>query len=132
MINYAKASPVDEFGNPLHNSPPNVPALASTARENASTSSTTALNANTTVVGVTAVGTGAGIKWGNSVIGVAISAAAANFDNYIPAGTTMMLVVPRTRQGATASVVGKGVINGLANNIATITSGVGSVLLAEY
>lgn len=131
-VSYAKALPIDERGGLMHNSPPAFPALATTVRENGSVSSVTSLNADTTVVEVTAVGGGAGIKWTNSqATSVVTAASGASFDNFVAAGTTRLLVVPRSSQ-AVASIVGKNVQEGLYSAIAIKTNPVGSVLLTEY
>ncbi len=131
-VGYAKALPIDERGGLMHNSPPAFPTIATTVRENGSTSSVTALNDNTTIVEVTAVGAGAGIKWAtNQATSVVTAASGASFDNFVAAGTTRLLIVPRSSQ-AVASIAGKNVQEGLYPAIATKTNPVGSVLLTEY
>lgn len=132
MSNYAKPQPIDRQGVPMFNSPPAFPAIATTARDNASTSSVTAFDDNTTTIAVTAVTTGAGVRWGNDQATSVITAAGtANFDYYVNAGETVRFAVPRFKAGV-ASVVGLNTREGLYTGVATKSSGVGSVLLTQY
>jgi hypothetical protein len=137
-VNYSKPLPQDRNNAVMTNSPPQHVALQATARETAAVSSVTALNANCTLVEVTAVGGAAVIKWVNSQATSVISAASgANFDNSIGQGRTRLFVVPRFQQARpndsgiqNPSVVGLNTQEGLYSAIATI--GVGSVLLAQF
>lgn len=130
---YSKELPVDRSGNTMLNSPPPYLALATLHRDNASTSSVTSFNGNTTVVEVSAVTTGAGIRWAtNQATSVITAAGTANFDNFVIAGSTRLLVIPRRVQGDSSSVVGLNTQEGLYANIATISVGIGSVLLTQY
>jgi len=132
MYSYAKPLPNDRDGAKMTAFPPNYAALATTARDNASASSVTTFTDSTTVVEVTAVTTGAGIKWAtNQATSVITAAGTANFDNYVPAGTTRLFVVPRQNQGV-ASIVGLNKQEGLYNLLAAKSSGIGSVLVTEY
>lgn len=137
MRDYATPLPVDRNGNSMYNSPPPVLKIATSARDNASASSVTSLNANTTELQITAVTTGAGIAWAtNQATSVITAGGTANFDLFIPEGQSMIVVVPRRVQGNSSSVAGLGVLEGLysgtTGGIATKSSGVGSVLLVEY
>lgn len=117
----------------MTDSPPPYLALATLHRDNASASSVTSFNANTTVIEVSAVTTGAGIRWAaNQATSVITLAGTANFDNFVIAGSTRLLVVPRRIQGNSSSVVGLNAQEGLYENIATISAGIGSVLLTQY
>lgn len=137
-VNYSKPLPQDRNNAVMTSSPPQHVALQATTREAGATSSVTSLNANTTLVEVTAVGGAAVIKWGNNQATSVISAAVgANYDNSIGANQTRLFVVPRFAQAISnnsgiqnPSVVGYNTQEGLYNSIATI--GVGSVLLAEF
>lgn len=135
-LNYAPPLAVDKFGTHLYNSPPNVPARANTVRENASTSSVTAVGADTTAIEVAAVGAGAAIRWSmqsnlTATSSVITAAGTAAYDNIIPAGTKQLFVIPRQAAGV-PSIVGANALNGLYNGVATKSLGVGSVLLAEF
>lgn len=132
MINTAKPLPIDRNNVPMYNSPPPYPAIATTARDNATASSVMTFNANTTTLEVTAVTTGAAIKWAtNQATSVITAAGTANFDNFIPANTTRIFAIPRQTAGV-PSIVGLNAQNGLYSIVATKTVGVGSVLVAEY
>lgn len=135
--NYAKQLANDRMGFSMPNSPVLSTALATTTRENAAASSVTSLNPDTSVVEVTAIGTSAGIKWvtnqGASVqtTSSVTSIGVANYDNIVPVNTTRVIVVPRFQQGV-SSIVGLNVQEGLYPAIATVSTGVGSVLLTQY
>ena len=132
MVNYAKPLPVDREGGKMVGSPPAFPALASTTRENIAASSVTSLNANTTVVAVSAVSAPVAIKWANNQATSVVSAASgANYDYVVEKDKTQILVVPRS-SAAVPSIVGYIVREGLYTGIATIGGAVGSVFLAEY
>jgi len=139
-MTYARPIPVDRNGNLMDGFPPSASAIGVTARDNASTSSVTALTANTTVLEVSAVTTGAVIKWATGQATSVISAGGtANFDNFIPANTTRLFVVPRATIGlpnmnnqGTPSIVGLNTSEGLFANVATKSVGVGSVLVAQF
>lgn len=110
-------------------------ALAITASENRATSSAIGLNVGTTVVEVTTVGAPVAVKWGASVIGVAIAAGSANFDTVVPANTSRLLVVPRSTAGLGYSSVSSGGMRtneGLFSHMALISGIAASVYTAEY
>jgi hypothetical protein len=131
-VNYAR--PMGKDRNDVPFFPTHIPTstLGSVTRENASASSVTTLTDLTSVVEVTAVTTAAGIRWAvNQATSVITAAGTANFDNIIPANTTRTFIVPRRTQ-AVPSISGINSQEGLFGNIATISTGVGSVLLAQY
>lgn len=137
---YAKPIPFDRNGIPLVDYPPAASAIGTTVRENASASSVTSLTANTTAIEVGAIGTGAAIRWAvNQATSVITAAGTANFDNFVPVNTVRKFVVPRRVQAipnyqnaGAPSIVGLNTAEGLFANIATISAGIGSVLLTEY
>jgi hypothetical protein len=111
-----------------------IPAIVSTASENATASSVITVNDNTTDLEVAAVGATGFVKWisrTDTTASVIASAGTANFDVIIPAGTVRRLVIPRESMG-TASVVGANVQNGLYNRVAYKTAGIGSILATQY
>lgn len=131
-VNYAKLVGRDRGGEPFV--PTHIPAstLGSVTRENASASSVTTLTDLTSVVEVTAIATAAGIIWAtNQATSVITAQGTANFDNIVPPNTTRLFVVPRRVQ-AVPSISGVNTQEGLFALIATKSTGVGSVLLAQY
>lgn len=144
MDNYAKRVAITENGVALLDLPPNYQALATTARDNATVSSVTVLNSNTTTVEVAATTAPAAIRWSMATNTAASSsvitaAGTAAFDHYIPAGTVRRFVVPRNSQAlpnynanGSPSVVGRNTAEGLFSGIATKSAGVGSVLVTEF
>ena len=131
-VNYTKKTAQDVNGIPIY--PSYIPAstLGSVNRENASGSSVTTLSEMTTAIEVTAVGTGAGIRWAiNQATSVVTIAGTANFDNIVPVNTARLFSIPRNTQAIT-SVAGINVKEGLFANVATISLGTGSVLIAQY
>lgn len=136
---YSQRIPSDRDGKTMTQSPPPFTALATLARENASTSSAFGLTQNTTVVQVTTGGGPVGVKWGASVIGVSLAAGTANYDVTVPANSQMLLVVPRRTQGTanwngnqSPSITGLNVSEGLFSHMALISGTVSSVFVAEY
>ena len=130
MKNYASPLPIDREGNVMQEFAAPKATVAVTVRDNAATSSVTALNDATSTVEVTAIGALAGIRWAvNQATSVVTIVTGAAFDNIIPAGQVRKFAVPR-RVEATTSVAALNVKEGLFNNIATI--GAGSVLVAQY
>ena len=130
--NYASPLPRDKEEQTMQEYAVPKATTAVTVRENASASSVTSLNDATTTLEVGAVGTGAAIRWAtNQATSIITAASGAAFDNYIPVGTVRRFVVPRRIQ-AVSSVGGVNVIEGLFNNVATQSTGNGSVLLAQY
>lgn len=144
MENYAKKLPSDRTDTPLQEFAVPFPALATLHRENATTSSVTNLNANTTSIEVTAATLGAAIRWvmqsnDTATSSVITAAGTAAFDNFIPAGVTRRFVVPRNSAAIpnysgiqNPSVVGLNTSEGLYNGVATKSVGVGSVLVTQY
>lgn len=117
--------------------PPPFPALATTVIENATVSSVTALNPNTTVIEITARTTDAAIRWSNQTNLAAsssvITTVGGAFDNYIVAGVTRRFVVPRSAQAIpNTSVVGLNIQEGLYTGVAIKSTVIGSVLLTQY
>lgn len=134
MQNYSKPLPKDRNDNLLQEFAVPFPAILTTVRDNATTSSVTALSSVTTMLEIAAVTAGATIKWAtNQATSVISAAGTANFDNFIPAGTVRRFVVPRLTAGLSmSSVSGINVQEGLYNAVAAKSVGVGSVLLTEY
>jgi hypothetical protein len=138
MQAYAKIQAKDRTGETIVGVSVPFPAITTTAVENGATSSVTALNANTTVVEVAAVGAGAAIRWSNqtnltATSSVFTAAGTAAFDNFIPSGQVRLFVVPRSAQAiGPSSVVGLNIQEGLYSGVAIKSAGVGSVLLTQY
>lgn len=131
-VNYARPVARDKTDSPLIPSYIPTSTLGSVNRENASASSVTSLTDLTSAVEVTAVGVGAGIRWAvNQATSVVTATSGTNFDNIVPVNTTRLFFVPRRTQ-AVPSISGINSQEGLFANIATISMGVGSVLLAQY
>ncbi len=113
-------------------------ALATTTTENATVSSVTGFNPNTTVIEVAAITTAAAIKWSNqsnlsATSSVITAVGVANYDNIIPVNTVRKFVVPRSAQALSPqSVVGLNIQEGLYTGVALKSMGVGSVLLTQY
>lgn len=128
MATYAKALPMDQYGNPYTVATPNFPAIQSWGSV-FTVSSTVGLSDRTTVVQFMTVGQPVNIKWGAS------SVTATNFDVSMPANTTITLVVPQSIMavGSNVSVMGANGANGLYNSVSIkqLTIG-GSVFGAEY
>ena len=145
MDAYARHLPVDRNTHVMQEYPPATSAIGTLTRDNASVSSVTALNANTTVIEVGAVTVGAAIRWASSNVGsvqgvsVITAASGANFDHFIPVNQVRKFVVPRVttaipnynNQGS-PSIVGLNTQEGLFANLATISAGTGSVFLTQY
>ena len=138
MQNYAKLQAKDRGDQPMTDYPPPFPAIQTTVIENATTSSVTALNPNTTVIEVTAVTAPAAIRWSNqsnlsATSSVITTAGTAAFDNFLPVGVTRKFVVPRSAQAQQqGSVVGLNVQEGLYSGVAMKSVTIGSVLLTQY
>lgn len=139
--NYAKGQPMGNNGVPLFDCPPAVTAIATNARDNATSSSILILTQNTTAIEVGAQGGPAFIKWlaqsvvDSSVAGTSVISAAgtANFDHMIAAGEVRRFVVPINIVPASAqSVQGANSLNGLFPNVAYKTAGIASVLVTQY
>ncbi len=140
MANYAKNHPIDRGQIPLQHYPAACSTLGTIYRDNASASSVTALTANTTVLEIAAAGVPVGIRWAinQATSIIATAGATANFDNIVAPGEVRRFVVPRrtigipnyTNDGA-PSVVGLNTAEGLFSNVATISLGVGSVMLMQ-
>lgn len=138
MQNYAKQLPKDKNDNLLQEFAVPFPAIRTTAVDNASTSSVTAVSSITTSLEIAAIGAPAAIKWTtqanlSATSSVITAAGTANFDNVIPSGTVRRFVMPRNTAGLSmGSVSGINVQEGLYNAVAAKSMGVGSVLLTEY
>lgn len=144
--NYSAAIPVDRNQNVKTGYPPPKVALASTHRENASTSSILLLTHDTTEINVVAIGTpsfmavaGKWISQANlnasvAATSVITAAGSANFDFIVPGGTTYSFVVPVSTNPQTAgSIQGVNRDQGLFPAVAFKTTfGNGSVLTAEF
>lgn len=103
-------------------------------RDNGAASSVQTLTDNTTQVEVTAVGSGAILRWVPTTDGAgapAGSVLSTNFDHFIPVNTTRSFVVPKEGQGTT-SVVGVNIQQGLYRRMALANITTGSILSAEY
>jgi len=142
MSNYAKSLGRDVNGNPFQEAPPPYPTLSSSMRENAVASSVLAINPNTTIIEVAAIGgEGIAIRWipttetaSTSPYGSVIaSGLGANYTHIVPAATFRRFIVPKETQGA--AMVGQiGSVNGLYQRVAAINVGTtaSSVLFAEF
>lgn len=136
-VNYSSKLPQDRNNAVMTGVSTPFPAIATVVSENATTSSVSTLNTNTTLVEVAAVGTGAGIRWAsNQATSVIVAAGTANFDNFIPAGMVRTFVVPRFAQATGASsiggIAGLNTSEGLYSGIAYKSAGIGSVLVTQY
>ena len=130
---YAKKQPIDESMNVLQNAPAPIVALRSWNVQNQVASSVVSLNPNTSRMEIGAVGPagsqGVVIKWipttdttQASVISSGLTV--ANFDHWIPQGTTRWFVVPRETAGAPILANAQlGSINGLYQRLAWINAG---------
>jgi hypothetical protein len=138
MENYARKLPKDKTDNVMQEFAVPFPAVRTTARDNATTSSVTAVSSITTVIEVAAIAASAAIKWVTqanltATSSVITAAGTADFDNIIPAGTVRRFVVPRASASLSmGSVSGINVQEGLYNAVASKSTGIGSVLLTEY
>lgn len=146
--NYSPATPVDKYGNVKNFYSPAKVSLASTTRENASTSSILLLSHDTTEISITGF---SGV--GGSVVGIAgkwisranldasvaatsviTAAGSANYDFIVPTGMTINFVVPISTNPQTFnSVQGINRDQGLFPAIAfkSTTGGAASVLTVE-
>jgi len=134
--NYAPTTPVGKQGDYKVGYPPAKTALATTNKENASTSSVLVFTHNTTEIEVTAVGGPAALKWANITNnGTSVLAAAgtANFDHIIATSNTRRFVVPIQSAANYASIQGVNRQEGLYQGVAFISAaGASSVLTTEY
>lgn len=127
---------VDKQGTPFtSDASPIGPAQKQYLSENGTASSVITFTDNTTVVGVTAVGSPVFVKWigrTNTNPSVIVAAGAtANFDDVIPANTTRIFPIPIEQQGV-SSIVGANIQHGLYNRIAWKTNGNGSIIGVEF
>lgn len=103
--------------------------------ENGTASSVITVTDNTTVVGVTAVGSPVFIRWiartDTAASVVAATGATANFDDVIPANTTRIFPIPQEIQG-TGSIAGANTQAGLYARVAWKTIGSGSIIGVEF
>lgn len=103
--------------------------------ENATVSSVITLNDNTTSIEIAAIGAAAAIKWiaTSDTAASVISAAGAtsNYDHVIASNTVRRFAVPQETRAIT-SIAGANVMNGLYQRVAWKTTGVGSIMSAEF
>lgn len=136
-INYAKQLPMDRSGNVQQGLPPAASAIGTTSREaGATASSVTGLTVNTTAIEVAAIGSTGFIKWTTQALTASVvsGVGGANYDNVIPKDTYRRFVVPRlvrAQDDASSTIAGLNTGEGLFNAVATMTAGVGSILLIE-
>ena len=135
MRDYASPTPIDRYGNVLQGTVPATTAIATNVN-GAKVSSIIALNGNTTMVEVTATGTGgAVIKWIGSVIGTNPhpSVTTANFDAAVSENTTQRFVVPQSIMGmSTGSVIGGyGKMSGCYTLLGTLALSTANILVVE-
>lgn len=142
-MGYARNQPVDESLNPIQNAPAPVTALRSWSVDNAAVSSVITLHPNTTRLEIGAGGVtgskGVVIKWipvTDTTLASVVSSGLgiANFDHWIPDGTTRWFVVPKETAGTPLNPnVQKGSVYGLYQRVAWINkSGVSSIIANEY
>jgi hypothetical protein len=137
MLNYTKKLPRDETGESMQDFAQPFKAKAQYSKENASISSVISLSHDTTSIEVTTGGTPAVIRWvatGDTAASVISAATGANFDNAIPVAWTRRFVVPIESVGLNnvGSAVGINRMAGLYQRVAIKSTGIGSVLLAEF
>lgn len=136
MANYAKQIPIDKGGMVLQGYPAPCSTLGTVYRDNASASSVTSLTVDTTVLEVASTTVPVGIRWAISQATsiIAVAGATANFDHVVVPGQVRRFVVPRRIVGVSpiASISSINIQEGLFSNIATISLGVGSVMLMQY
>lgn len=135
MINYAKSLPRDRNNEPMQEYPAPALALARNAAENATASSVITMTDNTTAIEIEAQTVAAVMRWvaaSDTQASVVSAASGANYDHVIPVGSYRRFVVPIETGGATPSIVGANVANGLYKRFAIKSIGVGSVLTAEF
>jgi len=142
MSNYAPDTPYGKGGMPKDGYPPPKVSLASTNKENASTSSILLLTHDTTEIEVAAAGQNIAGKWISqanvdaSVAGTSVltAAANANFDFMVGNNLVRRFVVPRSVSvSAPGSLMGVNRAEGLYPAVAFKTfAGNGSVLTAQF
>lgn len=122
-------SPMQEFAFPIL-------AKARYGSENAVASSVISVTHDTTALTVGAFGTGAVLRWvatTDTQASVISAAGTANFDEIIPPNAVRRFVIPMERQGTNpGSVQGANRLNGLYQRVAVKSTGIGSVLVAEF
>lgn len=135
-MNYAPITPSDKGNFPKVGYPPAKIALASTHKENASTSSVLVFTHNTTEIEVAATGGPIAGKWAtitNNGTSVVAAAAGANFDFIVPAANVRRFVVPQQTSSNSASIQGVNRTEGLYQGIAYISAaGASSVMTMEF
>ena len=146
-LNYAKGKPLGNNQVPFYDSPPAIPAIATTVKDSATTtSSILILTDNTTAIEVTGTGGPTYIKWlasatvDGSVAGTSVVAtgATANFDHVVPAAQVRRFVVPvslanNVQIGATiTSMVGANVENRLFKHVAYRGAVTSIIAITEY
>ena|SRR3990167_7158236 len=136
MRNYSPLLPLDKDGVPLQEYPSPKRPLTRYASDNASVSSVISVTHDTTALEIAAITTSAVMRWvttGDTQASI-ISAAdlAENFDHVIPIGTVRRFVVPIESNPQTGSVQGINRELGLFQRVAIKSTGIGSVLVAEF
>lgn len=135
---YAPNTPIGKDFVPKVTYPPAKVALATTNKENASTSSVLLFTHNTTEIEVAAVGGPVAGKWATSTANngtsVVSAVSGANFDFIVPAATVRRFVVPiQTAGGTSGSIQGVNRAEGLYQGVAYISAAAASsVLTMEF
>lgn len=136
MPNYTKELPRDKQGAAMQEFPAPYRPNARYSSENATASSVITLTDDTTSIEIAAQGNGAVMRWvtaGDTQASVVSAAGAtANFDHFIGSGTVRRFAVPIELSTRQASIVGINVQLGLFKRVAYRSTGIGSVLLAEF
>lgn len=123
-------APMSEFPAPLK-------AKARYTNENNTASSVISVSHDTVQLEVAAVGQSAAIRWvatsDTEASVVTVAGATSNYDHVIPSGQVRRFAIPiETRGAAQGSMVGANRLNGLYQRVAIKTTGIGSVMVAEY
>jgi len=124
-------------GAPMSEFPSALKAKARYTNENNTASSVITVSQDTVQLEVAAVGQAAAIRWiatsDTEASIITIAGATSNYDHVIPASTVRRFVIPIESQGlGQGSMVGVNRLNGLYRRVAIKSSGIGSVLVAEY
>jgi hypothetical protein len=124
-------------GAPMTEFPAAIKAKVRSTSENATVSSVITVSQDTVQLEVAAVGQAAAIRWvpttDTEASIITIAGATSNYDHIIPSGQVRRFVIPIESQGlGQGSMVGVNRLNGLYRRVALKSSGIGSVLVAEY
>lgn len=123
--------PKDTGNETKQNMPAPFTAKVTTSAAPPAASSVVTFGANTTEIEVTALNASLAIKWGSASV-IATAGATANFDHIVPVNTTRRFAIPQQTAGATGSVVGANVLNGLYSTMAVIATGSVITGITEY